>query len=235
VNSYSVRDFLQVAFGCWSKGLRGVYLGAGCRKAVQSAEDMVFAGSVPEQLDDPLSRLHRQTSNLVLATSLMIVLLVAGVVISVVPDLTIIIIFPILILLWVWNSFRNRRSFALVLAQIQLGFAALFFAIFGFAHLLQGLTGSGWDLILGGLMIYMTISTFRRSSLLGNQLFAAWYHGEKLPFAAESSLGKGEILATCPHCISVLAIQPELLSPDDKCPNCDGNLVLDKGEKAEEE
>ena len=196
-------------------------------KTVQSGDDIVFAGSVPEQFDDPLSRLHRQTSNLVLATTLMIGLLMWGVISNVATNAIYLIPIPLFFLGWIWYAFKSRRQFALVLAQLQLGFASLIFAIFGVAHLLQGLDGSIWDLLLGGLMVYMTISTFRRMSLLSNHLFVAWYRGENLPFDATSNLATGEILAMCPHCSSVLAIKPELLSAKDKCPNCSGDLVTD--------
>jgi hypothetical protein len=192
---------------------------------VQSSDDIVFAGSVPEQFNDPLSRLHQQTSNLVMATTLMIGLLLWGLLSTIAPSSTYLIPIPLIFLGWIWYSFKSRRPYALVLAQLQLGFSSLIFAVFGVSHLLQGLSGSIWDLLLGGLMVYMTISTFRRMSLLSNNLFVAWYRGENLPFDAQSNLTAGEILAMCPHCSSVLAIQPGLLSPKDKCPNCEGDLV----------
>lgn len=194
-------------------------------KHVQSADDIVFAGSVPEQFNDPLSRLHRQTSNLVIATTLMIGLLLWQVVSAIAPSATYLIPVPLIFLGWIWYSFRSRRSYALVLTQLQLGFSSLIFAIFGISYLLQGISGNIWDLLLGGLMAYMAISTFRRMSLLSNNLFVTWYRGENL-FDAQSKLASGEILAMCPHCSSVLAIQPELLSPKDKCPNCEGDLVI---------
>jgi hypothetical protein len=202
-------------------------------KAVQSGDDIVFAGSVPEQFNDPLSRLHQQTSNLVLATTLMIGLLSWGVLSTIASSAIYLISVPLFCLGWIWYAFKSRRSYALVLAQLQLGFASLIFAIFGVIYLLQGLAGSIWDLLLGGLMVYMTISTFRRMSLLSNHLFVAWYRGDNLPFDATSNLAAGEILAMCPHCSSVLAIQPELLSAKDKCPNCSGDLVT--GSNLEEE
>ena len=144
-------------------------------KAVQSGDDIVFAGSVPEKFNDPLSRLHQQTSNLVLATTLMIGLLLWGVLSTIASSAIYLISVPLFFLGWIWYAFKSRRSYALVLAQLQLGFASLIFAIFGVIYLLQGLAGSIWDLLLGGLMVYMTISTFRRMSLLSNHQRGSQY------------------------------------------------------------
>ena len=40
-------------------------------------------------------------------------------------------------------------------------------------------------------------------------------------------LPANEILAACPTCLAVLAVNPMLLSPSDRCPECDNPLVLD--------
>ena len=39
-------------------------------------------------------------------------------------------------------------------------------------------------------------------------------------------LPANEMLAACPTCLAVLAVNPHLLSPEDKCPHCDSPLVL---------
>ena len=41
----------------------------------------------------------------------------------------------------------------------------------------------------------------------------------------EVELEEGEMLAACPHCMAVLAIRPDLLSPSDTCPHCKQSLV----------
>ena len=40
-----------------------------------------------------------------------------------------------------------------------------------------------------------------------------------------------EMLAACPTCLAVLAINPILLSPADQCPHCDSPLVLSSSEE----
>jgi hypothetical protein len=39
-------------------------------------------------------------------------------------------------------------------------------------------------------------------------------------------LQANEMLAACPTCLAVLAVNPLLLSPKDNCPHCDSPLVL---------
>ena len=36
---------------------------------------------------------------------------------------------------------------------------------------------------------------------------------------------ENEVFATCPSCSTLLAVIPSKLSEEDKCPNCNGNLV----------
>ena len=45
-------------------------------------------------------------------------------------------------------------------------------------------------------------------------------------------LPANEMLAACPTCLAVLAVNPLLLSPEDKCPHCDSPLVLGHEEES---
>ena len=56
-------------------------------------------------------------------------------------------------------------------------------------------------------------------------MFRAWYSGENLGFNQNTMLQDGEVLATCPHCHSLLAVQPLNIDIDEKCPMCNMNLV----------
>ena len=197
---------------------------------MQSADEMVLAGSVPNSMMSPLERLHKQTSNIILATSLMIVFLVWDILRNF-GDLQYGALIVGSLLLLAWYSFKTKQSFGIILSQIQLGIAAFIFSIFGFINLLYGLEGSVLNLVLGGLMVYMTISSFRRIKLLNNAIFVSWYMGFDLTSSLGPDLNQGEILAMCPNCSSILAIQPGLLSKDDKCPNCEGFLVNPKEEE----
>ena len=50
------------------------------------------------------------------------------------------------------------------------------------------------------------------------------YSGQSM-YNENVNLAKGEMLAACPTCLAVLAVNPLLLSPEDRCPHCDSPLV----------
>ncbi len=41
-------------------------------------------------------------------------------------------------------------------------------------------------------------------------------------------LEEGEMFAACSSCLAVLAIRPNMLNVDDRCPHCNNNLVSEK-------
>ena len=51
------------------------------------------------------------------------------------------------------------------------------------------------------------------------------YSGESI-YDDGVKLAQGEMLAACPSCLAVLAINPMLLSPSDVCPHCNSKLVI---------
>jgi hypothetical protein len=55
------------------------------------------------------------------------------------------------------------------------------------------------------------------------------YLGHGIP-GHNQQLHPGEMIAACPTCLAVLAINPQMLSLEDKCPYCDGPLILSEEE-----
>jgi fucose 4-O-acetylase-like acetyltransferase len=90
----------------------------------------------------------------------------------------------------------------------------------------QGITTDRWALVQAALLLFLTWSMFQRTKLLRHPMFAAWYHGHPTTMLSSIPLAEGEMLASCPHCSSLLAIQPEKLGVGEKCPNCHESLVL---------
>ena len=80
--------------------------------------------------------------------------------------------------------------------------------------------------IQGFLLILLSLSTFRRVRTVRDPTYRNWYNSinEDLD-NIRGKISDEEVLATCPSCSTLLAVIPSKLSIDDKCPNCNANLV----------
>ena len=67
-----------------------------------------------------------------------------------------------------------------------------------------------------------TITGFTPSDI---QSMVRGYNGE---LSQNIALLPDEVLASCPHCHSLLAVQPLNLSADERCPKCNFSLVLEE-------
>ena len=113
---------------------------------------------------------------------------------------------------------RLRRSPGIFLSTISLGTLGICFMFEGFLILLMGPSA-----IVGALYVLLGISSVRRIKPLNNVSFRRWFEGNS---SENTDLADEEVMAICPHCSSILAVIPSLLSEEDKCPECDGRLVL---------
>lgn len=113
---------------------------------------------------------------------------------------------------------RLRRSPGIFLSTISLGTLGICFMFEGFLILLMGPSA-----IVGALYVLLGISSVRRIKPLNNVSFRRWFEGNS---SENTDLVDEEVMAICPHCSSILAVIPSLLSEEDKCPECDGRLVL---------
>ena len=75
-------------------------------------------------------------------------------------------------------------------------------------------------------MILLSLSTFRRVRTVRDLTFKNWYNRLNEDYNdVKGKISDDEVLATCPSCSTLLAVIPSKLSIEDKCPNCNANLV----------
>ncbi|HII33416.1 MAG TPA: hypothetical protein HA308_00790 [Candidatus Thalassarchaeaceae archaeon] len=114
---------------------------------------------------------------------------------------------------------RLRKDPGIFVCTISLGCLGMCFITEGFLIIF-----TSTSIIVGALYVLLGITSFRRISTLNNPSFISWFGGKMK--SEEVAIGEGEIVASCPHCSSILAVIPSLLSEADRCPECDGLLVI---------
>ena len=194
------------------------------------ADEMVLAGSAPTPAPggDPIAHIHRGTSFIVLvdggivvyllATALATMGLLAG------TAGTVFLGSGVFFALLVYGGYRNRKPWAYWPAVSILFLASLMFAFLAFLNLLQALmSGYVTGLVFAFLMGWAALGSGRRG------LFH-WHPGYRMGYLRRNpmdafNLQDGEMLAACPSCLAVLAIQPTMLGQADRCPHCAAALV----------
>ena len=116
---------------------------------------------------------------------------------------------------------RLRKSPGIFLSTISLGALGICFMFEGFLVMLLGPSA-----IVGALYVLLGISSIRRVKPLNNVSFRNWLDGTGISEDTLQFLADEEVMSICPHCSSILAVIPSLLSEEDRCPECDGKLVL---------
>ncbi len=114
---------------------------------------------------------------------------------------------------------RLRRGAGIFVSTISLGCLGICFITEGFLIIF-----TGPSVIVGGLYVLLGITSLRRISTINNPSFVSWFGGGNE--VGISPVGEKEVVASCPHCSSILAVIPSLLSETDRCPECDGLLVV---------
>ena len=190
-------------------------------------DDLVLAGAPPARNAAPSSpfTVHHRSTVFILAVDL--VLLGYGT-IALATMLNVDLGAPGSILLAVvfasvWTAYRSRKPWAYWPAVAAMSLTFLFFMALVLLYLWSGLRGDLLNVVLAFLMLWAAVGTARRVRVHLLPTYQAAY-AEK-PVDLEASLEPGEMLAACPHCLAVLAIRPEALSGEDRCPHCDGALV----------
>jgi hypothetical protein len=120
-------------------------------------------------------------------------------------------------------SFKNKKSGGDLMALVLL-------LVLSFVFLLSGLIELGKDdtmnTIQGFLLILLSLSTLRRVKTIREPAYKNWYYNTNEDLSdIRENISEDEILATCPSCATLLAVVPMKLSIEDKCPNCNANLV----------
>ena len=190
-------------------------------------DELVVAGSAPRgqaPTKTPFDMHHRGTV-FILAVDLVLlgwgtlaVMEAAGA--GTGPGTSFVIVLPSVLL---WSAYRRRQRWAYWLSVGVMGLVLLVFFTLSMLNLWSGLAGQTWDLVLAFFLLWATVGTGRRIRLHLLPAYRSAYLQHDLGMAVE--LEAGEMLAACPSCFAVLAIRPEALSSDDRCPHCEQPLV----------
>ena len=141
--------------------------------------------------------------------------------------LTVLFVLPAGLLSYVVRGYFNRDSWALPWVSTIWTIAIVmcfFLSFWEFAVAAAGDSGT-WGYIQGFLLLYLCWSMMQRLRMVRHPLFQAWYDGGSMALNQNIALMHDEVLASCPHCQSLLAVQPLTLKHDEKCPKCNMPLV----------
>ena len=178
-----------------------------------------------------LTQAHRQSGiMLVLILSLLALVIFAQLNIYIGSSAFIVVLLPLPFCIIAIKAYFDRQSWALlsVIAMWIIVIALCFvMMILEFMAASTGSTGL-WGYAQGFLLLFLCWSMNQRLRVLRHPIFKAWYEGKTGELSQNISLLSDEVLASCPHCHSLLAVQPLNLSADERCPKCNFSLVLEE-------
>ena len=125
----------------------------------------------------------------------------------------------------IWTGYRRQNGWAYWPGAVIIALAALFFAILTFNDIILFIQGSMFSLIMAILLGWATLGSIRRVRYHFHPGYRAAYFSEIDTSSMDIELEEGEMFAACSSCLAVLAIRPNLLSVDDRCPHCNNKLV----------
>jgi len=128
----------------------------------------------------------------------------------------------------IYYGFSRRKIWAYRLAIVHWLFLILICSLITLLDLYRGIQGDVMSVIMAIMLIFIVIGMVKRFTSFSNPMFMAWYIGQSSNILASSKLQSNEMMAACPHCLSILAVKPLDLSGADLCPNCGDKLVSDE-------
>ena len=179
---------------------------------------------------EKLNHAHRQSGVMLIFTlALIAFLLFASLGTIAGSSFLIFILLPLPFCIIVVRGYFHRESWALPWVMsiwiIAIGLCFLMM-IFEFISASNG--SDSWGYIQGFLLLFLCWSMMQRLRLLRHPMFRAWYDGQTPALSQNIALEPDEVLASCPHCHSLLAVQPMSLSAEERCPKCNMRLVSEK-------
>ena len=84
------------------------------------------------------------------------------------------------------------------------------------------------SLLMAILLGWATFGSVRRVRFHFHPGYKAAFFGEGEDDSMDLELEEGEMFAACSSCLAVLAIRPNMLSADDRCPHCNNKLVSEQ-------
>ena len=175
-----------------------------------------------------LALAHRQSGMMLIFTLALIGFLLFASLSAIIGSFTLILILlPSPFFVIVVRGYFQRESWALPWVMtiwiLAIGLCFLLM-IFEFVAASTGMTDS-WGYLQGFLLLFLCWSMMQRLRLLRHPMFQAWYDGQTPAINRDIALQPNEILASCPNCQSLLAVQPLNMQSDERCPKCNASLV----------
>ena len=173
---------------------------------------------------DQLTLAHRQSGTMLVFTLILIVFLLLTTIGAASGTLFVIFLLPIPFCILIVRGYYRREAWALPWVIL------IWMAAIGLCFILCMLeffyASSAISYFQGMLLLFLCWSMSQRLRMLRHPMFRAWYDGKTPALSQSIALQPDEVLASCPHCQSLLAVQPISLTADEKCPKCFGLLVL---------
>ena len=177
---------------------------------------------------DRMDDAHRQSGwMLVFTIALLVVLLYSK--LSMIPDgqilFLILIILPLPFAIIVTRAYFRKDKWSLPWVTMMwiVSIAACF--VIMMIEFSYAMDGDSWAVVQSALLLFLCWSMMQRLRFLRHPIFQSWFDGMPSNSMHQISLQPDEVLASCPHCESILAIRPMKLSPNDECPHCQSKLV----------
>ena len=173
---------------------------------------------------DQLTLAHRQSGTMLVFTLILIVFLLLTTIGAASGTLFVFFLLPIPFCILIVRGYYRREAWALPWVIL------IWMAAIGLCFILCMLeffyASSAFSYFQGMLLLFLCWSMSQRLRMLRHPMFRAWYDGKTPALSQSIALQPDEVLASCPHCQSLLAVQPISLTADEKCPKCLGLLVL---------
>jgi len=180
------------------------------------ADDMILAGSRPQH-SNPIDALHSRTSFVFVVDALIVTFFIYSLfdILAVVPGL---------FFFAVWSGYKSRSAWAYWFVPIIIGGLTLVFSLLLLLNVYSMLSGNIGGLIFSVILGYAIFSSIRFIRIHFHPVYQMGYSGHSI-YDEGLNLPANEMLAACPSCLAVLAVNPLLLSPEDRCPHGDAPLV----------
>ena len=190
---------------------------------MSDADEMILAGSRPTH-GNPIDALHKRVSFVLLIDSFVLFWIASN---FVSPVLALI---PAIVGGIIWFMYRSKADWAYWFAPLLMGLISGLFCIFLFINVYALFAGSGGSWLITLLIGWATFSSIRFIRIHFHPVYKMGYSGHSV-YDEGIQLEANEMLAACPTCLAVLAVNPLLLSPDDSCPHCGSPLVTKDSEE----
>ena len=189
-------------------------------------DELIPAGSSPQQWDSPMESIHKQIAFMLLMSSILFAMVLGN--FGQLSYLILVFLFVMLTMqIMVWSAFKRKSKNALMPAMLNLLLSVVLFSLVSIYFISLGISmGDMLYLLIGVITLFTTTTSWKRLGVLRDPVYQAWYNGYKIDLDAMSF--RSETVASCYNCESILAIEIEKFTLDLLCPTCNLPLLSDK-------